>query len=107
MKRKIGIALVVAFVLLFGCTSSGQVSYFLQEPGQLHLYFCPHENCEETLLAQLENAKESIHCALYEIDLPSVQQKLKEKHTQIDVKIITDSDYIDQFNGDFVHTDSW
>ena len=78
---------------------------YLQEEGRIDLYFCPAENCEGTLVQFLDSAQQSIHCALYEIDLPSVQQKLLEKQPQLEVQIVTDDDYLDEFNHSFVKPD--
>lgn len=79
----------------------------LTEAGELQVYFCPHENCDGNLTAFLASAKEYVHCAMFEIDLPSIQQILLEKSSKIEVRIVTDNDYLDEFDHNFVRTDSW
>lgn len=79
---------------------------YLQENGSIQLYFCPHENCEQAFVDFLNSANNSIHCALYDIGLSSVQQTLEEKSKTIDVKIVTDNDYLKKFNKSYVKTDT-
>lgn len=69
--------------------------------------FCPHEYCEETLVYFLDSAEHSIHCALFDIGLKSVQDKLLEKEKKIEVKIVTDDDYLKKFNHPFVKADRY
>ena len=57
------------------------------EEGTIEIYFCPHENCEEQLAAFLDSAQQSIHCALFDVGLESIQHKLTEKAENIDVKV--------------------
>ena len=75
------------------------------DQGNVNVYFCPQDDCEQLLLQWLDSAQTSIHCALYEIDLPSVQQKLLEKETTVEVRVVTDNDYLKQFNYPFVKAD--
>ncbi|MBI2572692.1 hypothetical protein HYV86_02440 [Candidatus Woesearchaeota archaeon] len=91
---------------LSGATVVNQESSsFIAENGSIELYFCPHQGCEETLVSFLESANVSIHCALYDIGLPLVQQTLREKAQVIDVKVITDDDYFHKFDESFVKPD--
>lgn len=112
---------------LSGLTSTAtNLDSYVSDSGELRLYFCPSEDCETALVESLDTAQQSIHCALFEIDLPSVQQKLLEKAQgqddgknwveedvrenekgKIDVRIITDNDYLEQFNYSFVKADSF
>ncbi len=78
---------------------------YLQDTGTINIYFCPQEECESAFIAFVNSAQTSLHCALYEIDLPSIQQALLEKQKNIEVQIVTDSDYLDQFNHSFVTAD--
>lgn len=59
------------------------------EPG---VYFCPSDNCTKQLYTLINSAHASIHCALYDLDLPEIIELLVDKSNQIDVKIITDTD---------------
>ena len=83
------------------------VESFVQDYGSIEVHFCPQEDCEMILSDFLEKAQESIHCAFFELDLPKVQQTIIEKSSLLDVKIITDYDYLYEFNKSFVHFDSW
>jgi phosphatidylserine/phosphatidylglycerophosphate/cardiolipin synthase-like enzyme len=85
--------------------SPSQVDFAIQDSGSIEVYFCPQEDCEGELLNFIDSAQQSLHCAMYEIDLESVQQKLLEKSTQIDVEVVTDDAYLDQFNYSFVKAD--
>ena len=44
----------------------------LGEADEVEAYFCPEEKCEEILAAKIKEAKESVHCAFYDLDLGSV-----------------------------------
>ncbi|MDP3989876.1 MAG: phospholipase D-like domain-containing protein [archaeon] len=80
---------------------------FVQDYGSIETNFCPQEDCETILTNFLASAQESIHCALFELNLPKVQQVLLEKSSSIDVKVVTDNDYLDEFDYPFVQEDSW
>lgn len=82
------------------------VTSLVHDEGTLQVYFCPREACEEKQVELLTSAQESIHCALYDIGLPSVQQTLLEKSQKMDVRVVTDSDYLKKFNHSFVHADT-
>ncbi len=84
-----------------------KVQYALKDQGAIQLYFCPREDCEGALVQFLQSAQHSIHCALFEIDLESVKTVLLEKQRSMEVKVVTDNDYLDQFNHSFVKADKW
>ena len=94
---------------LTNTTQQDNVNTFIQDAGKVQVYFCPHQNCSNALVDFVDTAEKSIHCALYELDLPDVQSKILEKQANpdIDVKIVTDSDYLYEFNHSFVKIDSW
>jgi phosphatidylserine/phosphatidylglycerophosphate/cardiolipin synthase-like enzyme len=77
------------------------------DQGAISVYFCPRENCADALVAFLDTAQESIHCALFEIDQPDIQRKLLEKNEMIEVQVVTDNDYLYEFNHSFVVVDTW
>ena len=78
---------------------------YIEDTGNLSLYFCPRENCEQAFLNTLNLAQSTLHCALYEINLPAVQQLLLNKSQTIEVQIVTDNDYLKKFNHSFVTAD--
>lgn len=118
MKKKYIILLIVllftATYFLRGMDFSGLLAvkeesqkdnYYLQDNGDVQLYFCPQEECEEALVQFLQSAQESIHCALFEINLASIQEVLVQKQKVMEVKVVTDNGYIDEFNHSFVKAD--
>ena len=117
MKKALLFVLTVLFLTssLTGCSISGNVtadtvahtSSVIPDQGKVDLYFCPQDNCEEALVSFLDSAQSSIYCALYDLGLPSVQQTLLDQQKQIEVKIVTDSDYLKKFNHSFVKADTY
>lgn len=114
MKQRYKLILIAIALLLTSCTSptnqltghtTKNLPSYIEDTGNLSIYFCPRENCEQAFLDTLNLANSSIHCALYEIDLPSVNTTLRNKAKNIDVKIITDSDYHHQFNTPYSKAD--
>ncbi|MEK6863485.1 MAG: phospholipase D-like domain-containing protein [Nanoarchaeota archaeon] len=105
--KKLTFLLLIIFVS--GCTSGKAVQQesLLQDSGSIEVYFCPEQECEEKLLSFLDSAQDSIHCALFDIGLASVQKKLDEKEKKIEVLIITDNDYVKKFNHHFVKADTY
>lgn len=77
----------------------------IYDDGSIELYFCPQDDCERAVLNLLEQSTVSIHCALYEIGLYSIQQKLLDKARILEVQIVTDNDYLKKFNHSFVKAD--
>ncbi len=122
--KKIIITLILAlFLLILICSAvyiylnnlntlpktSGKATELLpQEQGTIEIYFCPRENCESAFIEFLNSAEKSIHCALFDVGLDSVQKKLLEKAEQesIEVQIVTDDQYLSKFNYPFVKEDS-
>jgi len=94
MKKILAILLIV---LVSGCTTpTGQVSKgpkIIREDGKIELYFCPQDGCKEKLVEFLRSAEHSIHCALFDVDLPEVKDELKRG---IDVKLVTDVKNVDE-----------
>lgn len=107
MKR-ISSTLIIFILLLSGCSTGKGISSdtYVRDNGTIEVYFCPDENCEQALVSFLDSAEDSIHCALFDIGLNSVQEKLLEKEKRIEVKIVTDDDYLKKFNHPFVKADS-
>ena len=108
MKMLMGLVLLT--LLLSGCsTGKGIVNQesYIQDEGTINIYFCPHQDCEGALISFLDSAEQSIHCALFDVGLKSVQEKLLEKQKEIEVKIVTDDDYLKKFKHPFVKADSY
>jgi len=78
---------------------------YVSESGDLEVVFCPHQDCEGKLLEFIDSATESLHCAFFEVDLDVIRDKLLEKQKVIDVKVITDDQYLYEFDHPFVKVD--
>ena len=63
-----------------------------EEARPMEVYFCPENECMEHLIGFLNDSENYIHCALYDLDLSEIIDLLKEKQSEIDVKIVTDKD---------------
>jgi len=88
---------LIIILLLSGCaekvTFTTEQELVFEETSQPpEVYFCPEDECKEHLLDLLKTASNYIHCALYDLDLPEIIDFLKEKQTEIDVKLVTDKD---------------
>ncbi len=71
------------------------------------LYFCPEDDCEKAMNSFLQQANESIHCALFDLDLESLITTLIEKNKEIDVKVVVDDKNKENVLGlDFVKLDT-
>ena len=63
----------------------------VKEKGNISIYFCPKDNCEEHLNDLIKSANESVYCAFYDVKLDSLAETIgKAKKEGIDVKIIID-----------------
>jgi phosphatidylserine/phosphatidylglycerophosphate/cardiolipin synthase-like enzyme len=88
--------------------STSETKTFVHSEGDIQVYFCPRDNCEQAIVQFLQSAQHTIHCALYEFDLKLAQQVVLEKQQQgLEVQVITDNDYLYEFNHSFVKTDTW
>lgn len=81
----------------------------VMDSGAIQVYFCPHQDCEGNLVSFIESAQKSVSCALFDVGLESVQEVLLEKYNDpsIEVRIVTDNDYIEKFDHEFVREDTW
>ncbi|MBI2666342.1 DUF1669 domain-containing protein [Candidatus Woesearchaeota archaeon] len=83
-----------------------KVNSFIQDKGSVEVHFCPQENCELLFLNFLERAESSIHCALYDLSLSSVQEVLlRKKEEGKEVQVVTDDAYLKRFTHSFVKAD--
>ncbi len=77
----------------------------IEDKGTLQVYFCPKDDCEKIMKNVLQTAQTSIHCAIYDLNLESLQQTFKTKAAQIDVRIVMDDGYIKKFSTPFTRAD--
>ena len=105
MRPWLGFALLI--LLVSGCSINNAVTadVYPEDQGTIEVYFCPHQDCEKQLVSFLDSAERSIHCALFDIGLTSVQEKLLEKQEEMEVLIVTDDDYLKKFSHLFVKAD--
>jgi len=98
---KIGV-LVFLILIIAGCeyfeteTTVPLVKETIEEP---LVYFCPQDLCEDLLIEYIDNSKESVHCALFDLDLEDVLSVFSEKSKEIDVKIVLDNNNWDNKMG--------
>ena len=88
---------MILIIFISGC--SPPTAQVIKQPiliettnSEPEIYFCPREDCEQHLLNLLDEAKTSIHCAFFDLDLQKVIALLEKKSKTIDVKIVTDND---------------
>jgi len=102
--------ILILVLLLSGCTETPTGMTVEQESDEqklnttetsksMEVYFCPEDECREHLVEFLQGAKNYIHCAFYDVDLPEVINTLKEKESKIDVKLAIDQASIDKISG--------
>ena len=86
---------MISVIFIFGCTALAAQP--IENGPPIETYFCPKDNCEQTLISYIEHAKYSVHCAFYDLDLEKLIDVLNQKAKEIDVKLVMDSDnYFDQ-----------
>lgn len=90
-----------------GAVIEPKINSYVADSGNIDVYFCPREDCAGALVSFMDTAKEYVHCAMFEIDHPLIQEELLKKSREIEVKIVTDNDYLKEFNHSFVKIDSW
>ncbi len=92
-----------------------EINSIVKDAGDINVYFCPEDDCESAVLDFLDTAQETVHCALYELDYESINEKLMELEEQgLEVELIIDNSYIDDFydyteetNLSYIKTDAW
>jgi phosphatidylserine/phosphatidylglycerophosphate/cardiolipin synthase-like enzyme len=63
------------------------------------VYFCPTDDCAGELIAWMDAATEYVHCALFEVGLEEVRDKLVEMDERVEVRLVTDDRYYDGVEG--------
>jgi phosphatidylserine/phosphatidylglycerophosphate/cardiolipin synthase-like enzyme len=83
------------------------VTTVVEDQGDIEVFFCPHQDCVTPLVNFINSAETSVHCALFELDQPDLQQAILQKEKEIEVLVVTDDQYLYEFDHDFVRTDTW
>jgi len=115
MKKKLVAIVIIIVSLLYAANVVTQITGSITAPlitstisdtGDLHIYFCPHQDCETNLVQFIESAEHTIHCALFDIGLESVQLALdNQKEKGLEVHVVTDDHYLKKYTRDFVKPD--
>lgn len=64
------------------------------------VYFCPQDDCSSIIKNNIIDAKNSVHCAFYDLDLKDLIKEIGQKSYKADVKIvIDDGNYDGQIKG--------
>ncbi len=98
--------LLTVLIFIVGCSITGNVGEVPSEVTQGYgIYFCPRDDCAGSLVKFLGAAKESIHCALFDIGLEEVKDVLARKSKEVEVKVVMDNNYKEKFKGKNVRYD--
>ena len=66
----------------------------------IETYFCPRDSCENVIINNINNAKNSMHCAFFDLDSGNVINSIAKKSHSADVKDVIDkNNYEGQING--------
>lgn len=92
-------------VIINGCdnNATGNIAHedINENNVKLSAYFCPKHDCEAAIIESINNAKKSVYCAFYDLNLEGLIATIEKKSNSADVKIIIDKDNYDgQIEGD-------
>jgi len=106
MKKYIFLSFLV---LIAGCSlPNAAVVAELPKENTLptEVYFCPKDDCAGHLIKNIENAQNTIHCAVYDLDETNIIHALARKSQTADVKIVMDKDNDEgQISGEGIRLD--
>ena len=106
-RRMCGIIIVIFIFVLIICLILYLISPFVQkitqtqdnaaeiprEEGEIAVYFCPVDTCEQQLLQKINQSTATIHCAFYNLNVASIISLLEQKNNAgVEVKLIIDRD---------------
>ncbi len=86
---------LIVLILISGC-SNLKLNKEITEPELKEykdvpkVFFCPVDDCEGELFKAINSAKESVHCAFYDLDLERIIDLMGEKNRSIEVKLVVD-----------------
>ena len=84
------------FIILISGCSNLNLNKNLAEPELKEyknipkVFFCPQDDCEGELFKVINSAKESVHCAFYDLDLERSINVLNKKSKTMDIKLVVD-----------------
>jgi len=83
----------IAFaVLMSGLVGIYRTSSIPYEDGNITVYMCPEDKCEEVIIKELNSAENYIHCAFYNLALGSIRSALENKSASVEVEVVTGRD---------------
>ncbi len=94
--------ILIFLLILTSCSTSYTITQPIlkEEIKEPEVYFCPQDDCEGIFLTQINKAQQTIHCALFDLDLENLIETFAEKSTYLDVKIVIDDENWDsKFTG--------
>jgi len=106
--RYLVISLVLIFLILInGCnntltgnTVNSNDKNIFESNIELEVYFCPRDNCDKIINEFINNAKSSVNCAFFDLDLKDLITAIAKKSHNADVKIVIDkNNYDEQIKG--------
>ncbi|MCK5283724.1 MAG: hypothetical protein KAK00_10065 [Nanoarchaeota archaeon] len=92
MKHVIKAFIIILIILCTACQQKNNIPQPVESGKEIEVYFCPKDNCENELIKRINNAKLSVHCAFFDIDLKNLINTLNRKSKIIDVRLVIDSD---------------
>jgi len=70
---------VFVLIVISSCTITSNVVY--ENDLDIQVYFCPEDKCQDKII-ELVDKSSNIKCAFYELNLPELIDKLKEKNAE-------------------------
>jgi phosphatidylserine/phosphatidylglycerophosphate/cardiolipin synthase-like enzyme len=85
----------IIFILFIFVTSCSITSNVVKEPySEIKVYFCPRDKCLEKIINLIDSSTE-IKCAFFDLDIPELIEKLKEKNVEV---VIEDKNALEEFS---------
>lgn len=109
LKTEVGQNLMTSFVVVEEEHLIGHVKSIVQEKefAPVEIYFCPRQNCSAQFEKKIIEARKSVHCALFDLDLEELITAFEERSQNIDVKLVIDKNNDKETNHlDFVKFDN-
>jgi phosphatidylserine/phosphatidylglycerophosphate/cardiolipin synthase-like enzyme len=106
------ILLFILIILINGCASlniTGKTTEDIiikETTEETVVYFCPKDDCSKILTDFISSAKNSVHCALFDVDLKDVIHIIAKKSSKIDVKLVVDNNNYGEITGPGVKQDN-
>ena len=104
MKKSLIPLVAIALVLLFffsfelfsrsdiGGQGESGAKMVPSEDGSLNVFFCPDADCEEQFLQFISETRETLHCALYDLDVLSLKEAFRHQAATTEVQLVIDED---------------